>query len=584
MGKFSALIYGDIYALGCGYKRACVSVAKFFVGCFKKLWHFVCRIAVVVFTFLRVRVFKYFVAVKDECVKFFREVKKAMPDLKTEFKSNPFKGIAKFFKYTAHAFAVHKKFNRAVLSTIIPVLSLCCLFALVTVTKGVTFALSVAVDGHSVGIVRNEDAYKQAEKDARQRFSALGSSLAKITPVYTVTISTVDNLDDNETVCNNIIAAVSENTRNACGVYINGEFLCTVGSEDTFFRVSNKVLSEYTVKNALNVDSCTVEFNDKITAVTGLYPSEAKKMTADELYAYMTGYSAAKKEHIVAEDEKLDDILDKYNITEEQLLLLNPNLDTEFIPQGSVLLIERGDRNLSIKHTMTYVSVEKIPFDTVTQFDNNLFIGTTMTVVSGIEGQDVVSYTDTFVDGKKISSAKEILRYNARMPVNQLIKYGTMGVPVGDDDAPVSPRLIKDQGGRFVWPAPDNCFWLSQNYNPYNSHYGIDIVSSDDGSCRGRRIVAVADGIVTMATYHYSWGYYIRVDHGSGVVTGYAHALQGSFRVNVGDYVKAGQHLSSIGTTGNSTGYHLHFEVWIDGTRVNPLPYVYSENTGVAVK
>lgn len=159
-----------------------------------------------------------------------------------------------------------------------------------------------------------------------------------------------------------------------------------------------------------------------------------------------------------------------------------------------------------------------------------------------------------------------------------------MGVPVDSNGETVSPRLTKDQGGTFVWPAPDNCFWLSQGYNPYNAHYGLDIVSSDDGSCRGRRIVAVADGVVVMATYHWSWGYYIRVDHGSGVVTGYAHALQGSFKVNVGDYVRAGQQLSSIGTTGNSTGYHLHFEVWLDGVRVNPLPYVYSQYTGVAIR
>ena len=131
---------------------------------------------------------------------------------------------------------------------------------------------------------------------------------------------------------------------------------------------------------------------------------------------------------------------------------------------------------------------------------------------------------------------------------NELLKIGTKGVPVGNSNIPVSPRLYRDQGGTFIWPAPDNCFWLSQGYNPSNGHYGIDIVSSDSGSCKGRRIVAVADGIVTMATYHYSWGYYIRVDHGSGVVTGYAHALEGSFRVNAGDYVKAGQQLSSIGT------------------------------------
>ncbi len=583
MNSFLNGIYGDIYQLGYGYKKAFCVVGSAFMSVIKKTGKAFGGFFVFIYTYFRNIIVRYAKAVLNEFRKFISEVKRAVPVLKTEFREKPLRAFGHFIRYVFHTFVVHEKFNRAVLSTLIPIIAIVFLFSFSSTFKGITFAVDVYLGDVNVGTVKDEEAYKDAEKTAKLRFSSLGSDINVISPEYRITLTTVNKLDDGEEVCNNIISAVSDNTVNACGVYVDGEFLCAVGSEDTFLRVCNNVLAEYAAMNGGASDDCKVEFMQKLTTVTGLYPDTVKTMSASALYDYMTGYSQKPVEHTVSENEKIDDILQKYDITEDELSALNKELDFSVIPEGSVLLIKEGVKNLNIRMTKTYLKVESIPYDVVSQYDNNLHVGTNMTVVSGVEGQDVVSYTDTFIDGRKTDSSKEILRFNARMPVNQLVKIGTMGVPVDGNGLVVSPRLTKDMGGTFVWPAPDNCFWLSQRYNPYNSHYGIDIVSSDDASCRGRRIVAVADGIVTLATYHWSWGYYIRVDHGSGVVTGYAHALEGSFRVNVGDYVRAGQHLSSIGTTGNSTGYHLHFEVWLDGTRVNPLPYVYSEYLGVTV-
>lgn len=73
---------------------------------------------------------------------------------------------------------------------------------------------------------------------------------------------------------------------------------------------------------------------------------------------------------------------------------------------------------------------------------------------------------------------------------------------------------------------------------------------------------------------YYSYGEYIVISHGDGTMTLYAHMLANSRKVKVGDKVKQGQVIGTVGSTGNSTGTHLHFEVRVGGSPVNPLPYL----------
>ena len=101
-----------------------------------------------------------------------------------------------------------------------------------------------------------------------------------------------------------------------------------------------------------------------------------------------------------------------------------------------------------------------------------------------------------------------------------------------------------------------------------SEHTGLDIAAS-----RGTQIKAVANGIVTFAEYSGSYGYLIKVDHGNGVETWYAHTSK--MYVKKGEEVKAGDVIALVGSTGNSTGPHLHFEIRINGEHVNPQNYLY---------
>lgn len=101
-----------------------------------------------------------------------------------------------------------------------------------------------------------------------------------------------------------------------------------------------------------------------------------------------------------------------------------------------------------------------------------------------------------------------------------------------------------------------------------SDHTGLDIAAKS-----GTPIKVVADGTVTFASRNGSYGNLVKVDHGEGVETWYAHTSK--MYVEVGEQVKAGDVIATVGSTGNSTGPHLHLEIRINGEHVDPQLYMY---------
>ena len=131
---------------------------------------------------------------------------------------------------------------------------------------------------------------------------------------------------------------------------------------------------------------------------------------------------------------------------------------------------------------------------------------------------------------------------------------------------------VSTQG--MVWPVPSSSHVTSEygwrNLGGYSDfHLGLDIAAS-----YGADVVAAADGkVIATGGQHWSYGNIVIIDHGNGVATAYAH--NSSIVVSTGQIVKRGQVIAKIGSTGNSTGNHCHFEVRINGQTVNPRGYVH---------
>lgn len=137
----------------------------------------------------------------------------------------------------------------------------------------------------------------------------------------------------------------------------------------------------------------------------------------------------------------------------------------------------------------------------------------------------------------------------------------------------VNRRLKEDI---FVAGRPVEKGWMSSRFgrrtDPFNGkvawHGGVDFAGKE-----GANIIAVASGVVTWSGERHGYGYMVEISHGNGFSTRYAHNKDNS--VDVGDVVKKGQVIAQMGSTGRSTGPHVHFEVYKNGRAVDPSSYIH---------
>ena len=134
-------------------------------------------------------------------------------------------------------------------------------------------------------------------------------------------------------------------------------------------------------------------------------------------------------------------------------------------------------------------------------------------------------------------------------------------------------------GGPIKWPFPLAC--VTDDFGPRESPGGIGSTYhyAFDFSGGGTDIKAVGRGTVVEAGPNGGLGNWVKIRHSATLETGYAHMADGSLRVSVGQAVAQGQSIGTMGTTGTSTGVHLHFETHVNGVRVNPRDVIVGDDS-----
>ena len=172
-----------------------------------------------------------------------------------------------------------------------------------------------------------------------------------------------------------------------------------------------------------------------------------------------------------------------------------------------------------------------------------------------------ITYLDGLESGRKVLSTKV-----TKQPVTKVVEVGTKKVVASGGNTVVQGDGVSH--GNMLWPVPV-CHNMSRGY--FRGHYAIDIANGPI-KVRNKPCVAADGGTVTYAGWYYGYGKFVKIRHANGLETTYAHL--NSISVVKGQQISRGQQVGLIGSTGNSTGPHLHFEVIKNGVRVNPLNYV----------
>lgn len=570
----SQIIYNQIYLLGLQTIRY---GKRFFRWLLSLLLKPIKAIGTLIFTAIIV-VDKFALKTFHEIIDDFRELsadaKKVSFKFNAENSTDKNRFVEKLPHYINVAFRKYKKAFIYVFNIVMPVIALAILANVINAWADTTFALEINYNDHVIGYVKSEVEYKEARELAFDRLDLSASSSApsnttdvdeligeaefKIKPVK---LSQINSASE---VCDKLIENSETKITNACGIYVEDNFICAVKNETDALSVLDNILAEHETGEA----NAVVSFVEDIEYVQGLYPDNGNTIKdASYLNEKLNSKKSEAVYYTVQAGDTVSGIANKFDMKSSELFNLNPKLK-ENIYIGQKILISNQVNFIQVQVTKTEVRKVEVDYDTIKVNTNSLYKGDSRVVTKGVNGLEEVTELVTYIDGVRVSS-KEVSRTTIREAVNEKIQVGTK-VHSGSSGSGGGSYT----GGKLGWPTI-GAYSISSRYGYRNFgdgwHGGIDIVRP--GGSSGCTVVAAESGTVTFAGWYGSGGYTVIINHGNGLSTWYCH-MQPGLKVYTGQRVARGQAVGKIGATGYVTGAHLHFEVKVNGNSVNPAPYL----------
>lgn len=336
-------------------------------------------------------------------------------------------------------------------------------------------------------------------------------------------------------------------------------------NQQTEIEDTGKIIEKIYLENKVTIKKQNIPVDETI------YQEKA------ELSQYLLfGTTEKQKEYIVRDGDTIPDIAYNNKMSTEEFLIANPSYSDEnsLLSPGQEVTIGILNPQFNVIEEDYVVKRETKKYTTEVKYDSNKFVGYEQKTQNGVDGENRVTQRVTIVNGetKKIDPLETEVMKEA---ISEVIIKGSKRYPGGYGGHVAT-------SGSWGWPA--TCSSVSSYYGwRWGSlHKGIDIAGCGGGSY----IFAAQAGTVVVSKADKSGGYaggygmngeIIFIDHGNGYFSEYAHMCPGCRYVKVGDVVEKGQPIGGMGTTGASTGIHLHFAIWkgypFKGTPLNPMQF-----------
>ncbi len=336
----------------------------------------------------------------------------------------------------------------------------------------------------------------------------------------------------------------------AYGIFVNDQRIVALATEDNAKKVLNSVIEKYQTAGSQIVSTV---YKENVEITQEKIPVKDIKSLDEGVNLLLTG-NAEPKSYVVQQGDTVWDIAKGNNMTAEQLQQLNPGFDANKIKIGQTLNLVEMHPYITIVTKEHVTTAENIDFDTVFENTNTLYKGEVKVKTAGVYGKKETVTELTKENGMQIS-AVDMGTTVVSEPQAQVAYKGTRALStfVGS--------------GSLLRPVPLNVSSPFGASRGGSRHTGVDLRNP-----KGTPIYAADDGVVTFAAYSGSYGNIVRVSHGNGIETWYAHC--DTIQTSVGSRVSKGQQIATVGISGRATGYHLHFEVRKNGIPQNPLSYL----------
>lgn len=397
-------------------------------------------------------------------------------------------------------------------------------------------------------------------------------TVQEIEPIVTTTAITTTT--DTELSTTTTITEKSQEMCHGYGVFVDGEFLGAVLDTTQIQNALNNILHEY-----LNMDNVTeAHFSEEITYDEGSY---AMQYMLEPTIIIDTLLGNAKEDiyYTIEDGDSLSLVAELSEISIQELLELNPEITNPNVcHSGQRILVQKYEPFLNVEYTEVTSKESEIPFETITQEDDTLLLGESIILTNGEKGVLKTVTEVKYLNGVEVSSITKEPQ-TIREPISQVVAVGTAepitttNIEVTQEDVAVINNNVVDNSielgvGEFISPIEVGLGYISDRFISNRNHKGLDIASP-----YGTPIRASAEGVVISAGWNNGgYGYFVMLDHGNGYTTLYAHMSE--VLVSEGECVSVGETIGRVGSTGNSTGNHLHFEVRHNNVCVNPEDYL----------
>lgn len=419
------------------------------------------------------------------------------------------------------------------------------------------YGIEVELDGIRAAVIASDSEYDNAQNTAME----LSGTAALAEPKYTLRIiNDKGEYTDPEQLATTLLGISENGFTEAYDVVIDGERIGTI--------TDPKPLVDALTERFLSFGQGTImdiHFTKEIEYIPTQKSSDAISDT-QAVIDKLLGFEEKDLVYIIASGDTLQSIAESLNLTEQELKDYNKGFDFSNLTEGGKLIYIKKDYFLPVVYSKSVQITDYVNYNTIEIESDKLYKDTKNVIKAGERGEVSNVYSVTYTNG--VESGRELVSTTViKEPVTEVVGLGTFVAKPDtvDIDTLKQWQPVEGEVGKYIWPL--NGGKISARMGDGRGHAGIDIAAP-----KGTEIYACAEGTIVLAGWNSGYGNCVIIEHPDGYRTLYGHMSE--ILCLEGQEVSTGDIIGLVGSTGWSSGNHLHIEVHYEGQKYNPLDFI----------